>query len=393
MPAEDRREAGAGKPGAGRGAHRGGGFDGPDGDVLLTGFPDFVAERIGRQVLQDWPGVRLLVLHRDQEAALGRFVSQLAPADRARVVPLHGHVCHMDLGLTAEAYGALRDRVRVILHAASAYRAEGPGYGLRRVNVDGTREVLELAAQCADLHRLVHLSTVRVSGCRQGVVLEAELEAGQRFHSPYEQTRYEAERLVRRAGRSLPITVVRPGIVVGDSRTGEIRPYEGPWDLLERFLLAPRRQAVLLPGSGSAPVHLVPVDHVARAVAYLGAAEDAVGQTYHVVDPAPLPARKVCEWVARKAHRQPAQRAVPRLISRAMRAHRRVARLNPFPVAPPEIFDQMVLYNAQHALQALGGAGITCPPFPRYVERLVGYLQQQQTAAGPREELPHDPLA
>lgn len=383
---------------------RGGGGDGGGqeglgmavaGDVLLTGFPDFLAERIGRQALSAWPDIRLLVLQRDHEEALEAFRRRLPEHDRARVVGLSGHVCHMDLGLPSDTYADVRKRVRVILHAASAYHTDGPGYGLRRVNVQGTREIVELASQCAALGRLVHVSTVRVSGCRRGVVLEEELEVGQRFHSPYEQTRFEAERLLRRAGGSLPLTVLRPGIVVGDSESGELRPYEGPWDLLEQFLFAPRGQPVLLPGNGDAPVHLVPVDFVAKAAVHLATAPGGLGHTFHLVDPSPLSARKVYEIIARKARRRPAQRGVPRLLSRAMRAVPRVARLNPFPVAPPEIFDQMVFYNAQRAMSRLDEAGIRCPPLASYAERLVRAAQQTHTrrGAGVSETQPEDPLA
>lgn len=392
---EEQGNTSGGRGGVGDGGREGAVGGALEGDVLLTGFPDFVAERIGRRALAAWPGARLLVLQRDHEDALEAFRQSLPVQDRSRVVGLAGHVCHMDLGLTSKAYAQLRERVRLILHVASSYHADGPGYGLRRVNLQGSREVVELAGQCAALERLVHVSTVRVSGCRRGVVLEEELEAGQRFHSPYEQTRYEAERLIRRAGRTLPVTVVRPGIVVGDSTSGELRPYEGPWDLLERFLFAPRGQPVLLPGSGDAPVHLVPVDFVAQAAVFLATAPDALGQTFHLVDPSPLSARKVFELVARKARRRPAQRGVPRLLSQVLRAHPRVARLNPFQVAPPEVFDQMVFYNAQRAMQVLDAGGIRCPPLTGYLDRLVRYAQQTHARRGPGgpEDLPEDPLA
>jgi len=79
--------------------------------------------------------------------------------------------------------------------------------------------VLDLARDAGRLERVVHWSTAMVSGDRRGTFYEEDLDAGQKFHNDYERTKYEAEKLVRSAMRQLPITVLRPGIIVGDSRT------------------------------------------------------------------------------------------------------------------------------------------------------------------------------
>jgi thioester reductase-like protein len=335
-------------------------------------------------LLQDGDGQRL-------EAFLG----SLAEDDRARVEPLTGHVSRMDLGLTSEAYRRLAQDLTAIHHLASTYADPGKGQPerLRLVNVQGTREIVELAGQCQALVRLVHWSTIHVSGCRQGVVMEEDLECGQRFHSVWEQTRYEAERLVRRASRKLSATVLRPGVVVGDSRTGELEAYDGPWRILGRFLQAPQGQPALLPGSGQAPVHLVPVDFVARAGAFLGAAPEAAGKTFHLVDPSPLSAAEVYKLVARKAHRRPRPQAVPKALTRLLRLHPRMERLARLPVAPPEIFDQLVFYNPQNALSLLWDAGIRCPSFPSYAERLVTHTKGSSASVPAEEDGPSDPLA
>jgi thioester reductase-like protein len=365
--------------------------------VLLTGFPSYVAQRVCREILVRRQQARIHLLH-DEEAqgsTLDAFLQDLPKPQQERVLPLLGHVSRLDLGVSSQTYRHLTRELTEIQHLAWAF---GTGSGssaerLRRINVRGTREVVELAGQCTALRRLVHWSTVHVSGCRQGVVLEEDLDCGQRFHSRYEQTRYEAELLVRRAARTLPVTVLRPGVMVGDSETGEIRSYEGPHRLFERFLGADRGHPVLLPGSGSAPVHLVPVDFVVRAGVELALDPEAEGATFHLVDPAPLPAYKIYELVARKAHRKPHQQVVPGLVSRLLRVHPRVERLTPFPVAPAEIFDSMVLYNCQNTLGRLAGTGVSCPPFSSYVERLIRFARGTPQAPGDEEDLPNDPLA
>ena len=121
----------------------------------------------------------------------------------------------MDLGLSSAEYRALSKELTWIHHLAGIYFMGVDDDTARRVNVGGTRTVLELARDASRLERLVHWSTAMVSGNRGGTVYEEDLDAGQKFHNAYERTKYEAERLVRAAMRQLPITVVRPSIIVG----------------------------------------------------------------------------------------------------------------------------------------------------------------------------------
>ena len=367
--------------------------------ILVTGFPSYVARRVCVELLTTRNAATVYLLYAQGDvAALDAFLGALPPEQRERVSVLQGDVSHMDIGLTSEDYRRLVDELTEVQHLAARFQGQTAGspssVTLKRTNVNGTREVLELAGQCEKLRCFAHWSTVRVSGNRIGVVLEEELECGQRFRGPYEQTRYEAERLVRRAARKLPVTVLRTGIVVGDSDTGVLEPYEGPYRLVSDFVVANREQPMILPGPGHAPVHLVPVDFVVRAGCYLATDESAKGKTFHLVDPSPLPARTVYQLIARKAHRKPIPQAVPNILSKLMRLSSRVERLAPFPVAAASIFDHMVFYNCQNTLTHLAGTALHCPPFSAYVERLVRYINEENAArSAAMEEHLADPLA
>jgi thioester reductase-like protein len=372
--------------------------------ILLTGFPCYLARRVGLEILRTRPRARIYLLHGAGEEAVGRLESVLAglePDQRARVTPLQGDVSFMNLGLPSDLYRRLVEEVTEIQHLACRYQPQGSDSRLlrsdspqRRVNVVGTREILELAGECEGLRRMVHWSTVQVSGVREGVVMEEDLECGQRFRSAWEQTRFEAERLVRRAARKLPVTVLRVGAVVGDSDSGELGVYEGPHRLVAGFVQARRDQPVVLPGTGNAPVHLVPVDFVVRAGCHLSTDPSAVGKTFHLVDPSPLPANTVYQAIARKAHRKPTARVLPKALSRLFRLSARVQRLTPFPVAPTDLFDSMVFYNCKNTLTHLAGTKLHCPPFESYVDRLVRYVNQtdERRRVLAQEQLA-DPLA
>jgi len=171
-----------------------------------------------------------------------------------------------------------------VLHAAEQSTLSSPREEMRRVNLTGTQAVLELAIDCRKLRRFTHLSTVFVSGDRVGVIAEDELAYGQAFRNPYEESKFEAELLVRRAMGQIPATVLRPSIVVGDTKTGEIDRFEGPYALAILLVTSPLQVPVPLPGDGIAPLNAVPIDYVVDASAAIHK-DLAPSDALHLVDP------------------------------------------------------------------------------------------------------------
>ena len=228
--------------------------------VLVTGFPSYIAKRLITKIVAANHESRVVMLAREKFAAAAReFIDAMPPALAGRVEIAVGDICDMDLGLAGGEYRALTDRVTSIHHLAAIYHLGVPKDQAQRVNVQGTRTVLEFAGGCRQLRRLCHYSTASVSGKRQGVIMETELDEGQSFRNAYEETKLAAERLVRAELGRLPITILRPGIIVGDSRSGEIDKFDGPYYLMVLIVTSPLDVHLPLPGKGSAPLHLVPV--------------------------------------------------------------------------------------------------------------------------------------
>ena len=185
--------------------------------------------------------------------------------------------------------------------------------------MDGTRGMLELCGQAPRLERLIHFSTAFVSGTRTGVVREEELEAGQGFHDVYEESKFLAERLVRRASGALPVTVLRPSLVIGDSRTGQIDRFDGPSSLVMALADAPVSMPLPFPDDPQAPLNVVPIDFVLDAALVIGRHPAAAGRTVHLVDPAPLPARQVYELIASRLGRRLTTLPIPLAALAALR--------------------------------------------------------------------------
>src|SRR5690606_13233527 len=138
------------------------------------------------------------------------------------------------------------------------------------------REVVEFGRAASRLRIFVLYSSAGVSGDRSGTVLETELLHEQSFSRPFEQALALMERVVRRASAELPVVVVRPTTLTGDSQTGECERTGPLHRLVETILALPAQQTLRVPRERS-PLHLVPVDYVARVAYYLGRRTDSAG--------------------------------------------------------------------------------------------------------------------
>ena len=197
----------------------------------------------------------------------------------------------------------------------------------QRVNVDGTGNVLDLCRAAENLERLAYVSTAYVAGKRTGVVYEHELVMGQDFKNHYESTKFQAEVWVRELLDAVPTTILRPAIVVGDSRTGETEKFDGPYYIL-RALSRAERLGRAMPqfGRSAAAFNVVPVDYVVAAMVAAAGDEAAVGQTLHLVDPDPLTAASLVALLSQLYAGRAAPRARARRHGRALPAHPRGAR-------------------------------------------------------------------
>jgi len=353
----------------------------PPETVLVTGWPAFTAARLMKKILSGDSETRLVILSREKFALGAQEMLDALPDDqgrRARVVV--GDVCDMDLGLAGSEVRELAAEVTSIHHLAGIYYLGVEREAAERVNVDGTRGVIELAGECRKLRRLSHWSTAGVSGRRRGVILEEELDEGQSFRNFYEETKFEAEKLARAAARRLPVTIFRPGVIVGDSRTGEIDRFDGPYSLMVLIVQGPLDVALPLPGRGAAPLHLVPIDFVVDAAHALSLDERAAGGTFHLTDPCPFAARQIYELVAERAQKKRPRGFIPTGLAKVVMRTPGLERLARAPLAFLDSFDHLAFYNCRQTLALLKGTGIECPPFDSYVDHLVRYVREVHAA-------------
>jgi thioester reductase-like protein len=348
---------------------------GYDEVVLLTGYPSFLARAMLAEVLREGRALVHAVVRAKFAAEARALLDELPREQRARVNLLEGDAASIDLGLSGAEFHELTREVDRIHHCAQVTYLGVDRATAQHVNVDGAREILELASACASLKCLVFHSTAHVSGDYAGVFMEQDLKRGQAFRNVVEETKARAEKMMRAAMDRVPIAVVRPSIVIGDSRTGEVDRFDGPYLLILLIVTSPPDFALPLLGTGDAPLNLVPIDHVARAAATIGRDPRAVGRTFHIVDPAPLSVRRVFEIVARAGGRRTPRGSIPANLAKALLRTPGVDRIAKSPRALLDALVTPVSYDARNAEEILSGAGVACPPFDGYADKVVEYVQ------------------
>jgi thioester reductase-like protein len=350
----------------------------PSGLIFFTGFPGFIGRRLVRSLLERDPEARVAALVEPRFAGAARDAAAEIAAERIEVV--EGDIGERRLGLADDVYERLVGEMTSAYHLAAVYNLAVPLEIAQRVNVDGTGNVLDLCARCEKLERLHYVSTAYVAGDRRGVVYEHELVLGQGFKNHYESTKFQAELWVRTRMDRVPTAILRPGIVVGDSQSGETQKFDGPYYLLRTISRAKRsRLPIMRFGAAEAPFNVVPVDYIVAAIAATAREPAALGETLHLVDPDPLTTRELVDLLAREYANRPARARIPPRLAEVSLRLAPVRRA--FGGVPPQslrYLNHPVHYDTRRAVAVLGPHGLRPPRFPDYVGAMVEFFQDHE---------------
>lgn len=361
---------------------------------VVTGGTGFIGRRVVSQLVARDDDAQVWVLVRRE--SLARF-ERLALEWGEQAKPLVGDLTAADLGLTDEAIAEL-GTVDHVVHCAAIYDITVAEEEQRAANVDGTRAVIALALRLdATLH---HVSSIAVAGTYRGEYTEDDFDVGQDLPTPYHQTKFEAELLVR-STQGLRYRVYRPAVVVGDSRTGEMDKVDGPYyffGVLAKLARLPKFTPMMLPDTGR--TNIVPVDFVVDALVALMHTEDRDGQTFHLTAPKTIGLRGIYRGVARAAGLPPLRGSLPSSVAAPIvRATGRAKVLRNMAATqlgvPAEILDVVDLFptfTAENATDALHGTGITVPEFASYAPKLWKYWAEHLDPDRARRDDPAGPL-
>ena len=264
-------------------------------DTFITGATGFIGQTLIPEILKQRPDTHFICMIRKnrQGTPQERLKKLIQTIHQQSGLPLEelgqkmevvaGNISKPLFGMTEDEFDHLAQRIQVIFHCAASVNLELALEKGRLLNVGGTQQAIDLA-RCAHKHgnfqRLNHISTAYVAGKREGTMLERELAMGQKFNNPYEQVKMEAESLIEQAKTQLPITIFRPSMVMGHSKTGWINSFNVLYGPIKLAYFAKLR---VVPGCRNSKIDTVPIDFVSQAIAYLsGLREEVIGKTFHL---------------------------------------------------------------------------------------------------------------
>ncbi|MFE3178246.1 SDR family oxidoreductase [Amycolatopsis sp. NPDC059090] len=369
---------------------------------LVTGATGLIGRQVTRRLLTRPDVERVaLVVRASSREKLAALVDAWPHPDRVTLVT--GDLGEPLMGVSEADREALRG-VDHVVHLAALYDITADDETSIRANVDGTQNVLDLAADL-NVGCLHHVSSVAVAGDHEGLFTEDMFDVGQRLITPYHRTKFEAEKLVRDQ-HEVPWRVYRPAIVVGDSQTGEMDKIDGPYYLFPAISRLAGLPDIPSAGPDLGDTNVVPVDYVAKALLELVTTPGLDGRAFHLVNPEPQPVVSVYNAFARAAGAPTITVQLGDKVSKGIVGLVKLSEHIPgFTIArdavlerlgiPPVLLETMdfpSVFASAETRKALAGSGVEVPRLDEYAATLWRYWREhldpfRARKHGPRGEL------
>ena len=357
---------------------------------FVTGATGFIGKRLVKRLLER-KGAVVHFLIREESADKVADLRSFWGVGPARAVPVFGDLTAKKLGVAADDVKKLKGEIDHFYHLAAVYDLAADEETQVAVNIEGTRNTVDLA-KAIDAGHFHHVSSIAAAGLYEGVFREDMFDEAEGLDHPYFQTKHESEKIVRQDCK-VPWTVYRPAMVVGDSQTGEMDKIDGPYyffKLIQRLrqLLPPWMPTVGLEGGR---VNIVPVDFVVNALNVISHQKDIGKKCFHLVDPVGYRVGDVLDIFSRAAH-APRMNLfinaallgfIPKGVKKSLMALapvRRVRNAVMKDLGLPEDMLTFVNYptrfDCRETLAALKGSGVECPNLKDYAWRLWDYWER-----------------
>ncbi|MFZ3081238.1 SDR family oxidoreductase [Rhodoferax ferrireducens] len=357
---------------------------------FVTGATGFIGKRLVKKLLERKGSVVHFLIRQESEGKVAGLRKYWG-AGAARVVPVFGDLTARKLGVSADAIKQIKGQIDHFYHLAAVYDLGADEASQIAVNIEGTRNTVELAAAIQARH-FHHVSSIAAAGLYEGVFREDMFEEAENYEHPYFMTKHESEKIVRHECK-LPWSVYRPAMVVGDSSTGEMDKIDGPYYF---FKLIQRMRQVLPPwmpsvGLEGGRVNIVPVDFVVNALDAISHQKGITKKCFHLVDPVGYRVGDVLDIFSRAAHAPKMNLFInaallgfiPRSVTKGLMALapvRRVRQAIMKDLGLPEDMLTFVNYptrfDCRDTLAALKGTGVECPNLKDYAWRLWDYWER-----------------
>ena len=357
---------------------------------FVTGATGFIGKRLVKKLLARKGSVVYFLIREESKAKVPGLLEYWGTT-KTRAIPIYGDLCAAKLGVSKEEVKALSKSIDHFFHLAAIYDLKADAEEQMAVNIEGTRNTVAFAnaigAGC--FH---HVSSIAAAGLFEGIFREDMFEDAENLDHPYFASKHESEKIVRKECKGA-FRVYRPGLVVGDSKTGEMDKIDGPYYFFKviqriRQMLPPWMPTIGLEGGR---INIVPVDYVVDAMDHIAHLPKLDGKCFHLTDPEPMRVGDVLNTFARAAHAPTMSLRInaalfgfiPKSIKKGMMALTPVRRVKSAimkDLGLPDDLMQFINYptrfDNREAAAALKGSGIACPRLEDYAWRIWDYWER-----------------
>ncbi len=349
--------------------------------IFITGFPGFIAGRLLESLVKPETQFFLLIQPHFFEQAMDEIeeIAAMTNTELESFVIVEGDITLPKLGISDADLETIQYETTDVFHLAAGYDLGISKDAAFKVNLQGTKNVNDLVCSIKDLHRYNYVSTCYISGRREGVIFETDLEHTAGFRNFYEETKYLAEIEVERLKSHLPVTIYRPSVVVGDSETGETVKYDGIYHLILYLRKAPALLRLFNVGNDDVRLNLVPVDFVAESLAALSRDKAASGKTIALADPKPMATAAIFDLIAEDMTNRKSEFKLPPRFTEWLLNTGLSPKLTGLPHDGVPYFFISQNYDTSVANKLLAAHGLACPRFGNYVGNLLDFVDENPT--------------
>lgn len=346
-------------------------------EVVFTGFPGFIASQLIRKSIQEneEDGITAIVLATERAKA-EQEAERIQQETGCRAIRLmDGDITKPGLGLQPGDLTFLQDKKIIFWHLAAIYDLAVPKDLAWQVNVEGTKNVNGFVASLSGIQRYLYFSTAYVAGKREGVLREDELIRPEKFKNHYEETKFEAELLVDKMKKDIPVTIIRPGIVRGHSKTGETVKFDGPYFFLNMIDRSRKMPIIPFIGKSSSYINVVPIDYILEASMYLSRLEAAALETAHLTDPNPHPVEEVYRSMVFHLTGKVPKGRLPKPLATMGLKSKPVRKFLGVELETLDYMDWPASFDTSAAQRLLEGSGIKCADFLETMPEMAAFYE------------------
>ncbi len=357
---------------------------------FVTGATGFIGKRLVKKLLARKSSVVYFLMREESREKVPALLEYWGVA-KTRAIPVYGDLRAAKLGVSKEDIKNLSKNIDHFFHLAAIYDLKADTEEQMAVNIEGTRNTVAFA-EVIGAGCLHHVSSIAAAGLFEGIFREDMFEEAENLDHPYFSSKHESEKVVREECTGA-FRIYRPGMVVGDSVTGEMDKIDGPYyffKLIQRIrqMLPPWMPTIGLEGGR---INIVPVDYVVDAMDCIAHQPKLDGKCFHLTDPEPMRVGDVLNTFARAAHAPTMSLRInaallgfiPKSIKKGLMSLTPVRRVRAAimkDLGLPDDLMQFINYptrfDNRDTVAALKGSGIACPRLENYASRIWDYWER-----------------